>query len=129
MRRLAGLFVAGLVAVVGLAFAPGAQAYTCYWANSACGTGGIGTSPNYKSSPVPVSSGFTNRPFMNNQTSGTRKAIDIYAVGTYIGRAQTSYPDPQIWVYNNGVNYNQAQYVCINISGGNVNVNCGYYPA
>lgn len=125
--RTRGLLIAGLLALASLALAQGASAYTCYWNNSACGFGGIGASPNYRSSPVPVSSGFTDRPFMNNQTSGTRKAIDIYAVGSYVGRVQTSYPDPQIWVANTGWSYNQAQYVCINISGGAVSVNCGYY--
>lgn len=84
------------------------------------------TSPNWRSSPAPTPQFITGQPWMFNQNNGTSKRIDRrnWADGSgslqnqWFGSVQNFQVPVCCWA--------SAQYVCVNIAGGTVNVRCGY---
>lgn len=122
-RSVRALVVAA-IAALGLAIAPStalADWYNCYWATSGCAFGGLAPSSEKTSAYF---GSLTERPFMNNQHTGTSKRIerwDFYGGfdGAWLG-------GQRIWVVQLAAAQSK-QYRCINLAAGNVSVSCGNY--
>lgn len=93
--------------------------YSCYWANGACGFGGIGGA-NYKTSSVFVSSTYGG--IFHNENSGTSKIIIRLNNGTTNNGQQAS--SSRIFSWVTGSITNQA-YRCYNNTVNPISANCG----
>lgn len=100
--------------------------YTCHFANSACGFGGL-TPGAYVVGPVWGDS--TYSPFMHNNNTGTSKRIDVHYCPTGPGSCglinQHSGSTRIFTVPASAGAGTSRRYVCVNVWTGNVGVNCG----